>query len=144
MLTFTKTNGVAQGYGMLNDTWFDGCEKTIYAYAEHMTDEIGATWESLSKAGILEFRTKTISLPEVANGRFAIAARLSYTLDEMQVHVTEQSYEELIVLFDVVQNPWKMQIFDKDGNRLISSAENGSVVRVVDAEGNTVWEAFEK
>ena len=35
------------------------------------------------------------------------------------------SYEEMIALFDVVQNPWKMQIFDKDGNRLISSAENG-------------------
>ena len=128
---------------MINDTWFDGCRDGIYAYTETMTDEFGATWESLSKAGILQFRTKTIAMDKAVNGKFALAARLSFVLEEMQVYVTEQSYEELIALFENVQSPWKMQIFDKDGNRLISSEENGSVLRVVDAEGNTVWEASE-
>ena len=61
----------------------------------------------------------------------------------MKVYVTGQSYKEMIALFEVVQSPWKVQIFDKDGNRLICSEEDGTVARVVDAKGNTIWEAAE-
>ena len=143
VLTLTKTNSAAQSYGMLNGTWFDGCTKTVYAYAETMTDEFAATFESLSKAGILEFRTKAIALSDVASNRFGIAARLYLVSGDMKVYVTGQSYKEMIALFEVVQSPWKLQIFDKDGNRLICSEEDGTVAYVVDAKGNTIWKTAE-
>ena len=126
---------------MINGSWFRGCDKLRYAYAKTTTDEFGSTFESLSKAGVMEFRTETIELPERVSGKFAIAARLSYVLEDMRVYVTGQSYEELIDMFSNVDLPWKLQIFDKDGNQLICSEENGSVVRVVDAEGNIIWAA---
>ena len=65
-----------------------------------------------------------------------------YLLDEsMCLYFEEMSYEELIPLFVKIQSAWNMKIYDKDGNLLVSSEENGAIASVLDANGNVIWEA---
>jgi hypothetical protein len=42
---------------------------------------------------------------------------------------------------NTTQLHWDCKIYDKDGNRLVSSEDNGSVAYVVDKDGKTIWSA---
>ena len=132
---YSKTQG-----GYVNASWVDGCDNFQYFYTEYSASNSAFVFAVLSNGGITEFHMGTL-LDVEKYTEISAGAPLSYTNANLRVYIEKQTWQELIPCFASVTNPWTMQLFDKDGNQLVCSEDDGTVAYVLDKNGNKIWEA---
>ena len=139
VITFENLYGSQNASGRINPSWLDGCDNFRYACGDTLKDSFANVVESVYFGGIRQMRIRTVKFDNATE--MGVGVRF-YLLDEsMCLYFEEMSYEELIPLFVKIQSAWNMKIYDKDGNLLVSSEENGAIASVLDANGNVIWEA---
>ena len=62
-------------------------------------------------------------------------------IPEYKVYFDADTYTDIIEYFANLTYSWCFQVYDKDGNRLYCSADNGSVAYVENAAGEVIWTA---
>ena len=123
----------------MNATWLEGCDKFGYLKGDILTDSLAGILESAYVGGVREVRIRTIQLSNVDT--FGVSARFNCLGEDLKVYIEEMSYEELVPMFAKITAHWDVEFYDKDGNLLVCSEENGAVACVKDADGNIIWEA---
>ena len=119
--------------------WISGCDKFEMLYLSVLNNQFVYPPEWAENSGMTEIHIGAIDVEAVPT--FHQSSRFSYISEGFSLYFDEHSYEELIKFFSGVSNSWKLKVFDKDGNQLICSEKNGTVARVLDADGNVIWEA---
>jgi hypothetical protein len=127
---------------LLGPNWVGGCDKLERVVVDNMDNIFVYVVEWADKSGFTELYIAKIDLEKVT--AFNLNARFYQASEEFCLYFEGNSYQELIPLFEPVTNAWTMKIYDKDGNQLICSQQNGTVVCVKDAQGNIIWEATEE
>ena len=123
-------------YADFSKTWFVGCDNFKDAYIESLTDKMCYVLELAYTAGLPNLHIGSIAEELVLNG----TARFSYAGD-LTIYFDGNTWEEIAAYMSVVTKPWDCTIYDKDGNQLHCSEDNGSIAYVTNAEGTVIWTA---
>jgi len=124
--------------------WTKGCESFKYAYIDDFKTRAAYFVNHLDMAtDINVLYVKTLKTELFADGIIG-SAKFNYVSDDFELHFVEDSYEELIPKFKNLSYSWNFKVYDKDGNRLISSQDTsggyrGRIVSVVDKDGKVIW-----
>ena len=120
-------------------SWLEGCTNFKELYMETFSNAFAYPVEWAYKSGFKALRVGGVALGNVT--AFNVNARFNYVDADFVLYVENCTYQELIEMMAGITNSWKLKIYDKDGNLLISSDSNGSVAQVRDANGNIIWDA---
>jgi hypothetical protein len=140
-----QPSGTAKPTGVINPNLVEGCDNFQYFYSEFLTSNYAYGLAVLNNGGYTEFHVDYLLDPakytEFYGGSYG--AYLYQVSAEFKLYVHKQTWQEMIPYFATLTDPWVMQIFDKDGNRLVCSEEDGTVAYVLDKNGNKIWQASE-
>ena len=124
-------------YGFCNSTYFEGCDKLEAIYFD-MLDKSAYSLGAISNWPAELHLIKSIK-EEDTNKLNASAYLEKVFNEEFELHFDADTYTDIIEYLANINKPWNFEVYDKDGNRLYSSEDNGSVAYVEDAEGNVIW-----
>ena len=142
-----QPSGTALPTGIINPTVIEGCDNFQYFYSEFITSNYAYGLVVLDNGGHTEFHVDYLLNPNKYTefyGASSYGAYLYKISAEFKLYVHKQTWQEMIPYFAKLYDPWVMQIFDKDGNQLVCSEEDGTVAYVLDKNGNKIWEASEE
>jgi len=142
-ITFLKDPGSISSYGGFNLTWLDGCEKFKSVYIGTFTNNVAYIIQNLYEAGFKSLHVTTITSEDTpAPGQYA---NFDKVLDpEFCLYFDTNTYEEIANYFSGIARVWDFKMYDKDGNQLFCSEEDGTIAYVKDATGKVIWEAPEE
>jgi hypothetical protein len=126
----------------ISPTWFEGCDNFKYVYAETITNSLAYIVEAVSKGNVKELRIGTITSEDTYRPMGSYA-RFIYANETMTLRFVGNTYQEIIEYMAPNKSAWTLPIYDRDGNRLYSAEDNGSVAYVEDPNGNVIWTAPE-
>ena len=128
-------------YGNCNVTYFDGCDKLEAIYVSEL-DKSVSVLTNVAKWSLAVHVANPLARDEETNAIITLNAG-AYLDDvkneELEVYFDAVGYAELIEYFSKANYSWNFEVYDKDGNRLYSSENRGSIAYVEDAEGNVIW-----
>ena len=135
--TVTFENTAPNSYADFSKTWFVGCDKLRDAYIPTLSNYMAYPLEMAYTMGLPNFHINAISedVPTLNT-----TARLSYAGD-LTIYFDTNTWEEVVAYLANVTKPWDCTIYDKDGNQLHCSEDNGSIAKVTNAKGEVIWTA---
>ena len=124
-------------YGYCNPTYFEGCDQLKVIYFDMLDKSaysLGAVSYWPAELHLIQ------SVKEETTNTLNTSAYLEKVYnEEFELHFDADTYTDLVEYFAKCNNHWNFAIYDKDGNRLYCSKDNGSVAYVENAEGNVIW-----
>ena len=114
-----------------------------YYYTEFFTHSYAYVIPWMNRGGLRELHMGTVfdTSEDASVKKFTTVPRFFDGSEDFCLYFDKMTYDEIIPHFEVVRNAWKMKIFDKNGNQLVCSEDDGTVAYVLDKNGNKIWEA---
>ena len=135
--TVTFLNTAPNSYADFSKTWFTGCDKLRDAYISCLSNYMAYPLEMAYTMGLPNIHIGGISEDAPT---LNTTARLSYAGD-LTIIFDTNTWEEVVAYLANVTKHWDCAVYDKDGNQLHCSEDNGSIAKVTDAQGNVIWTA---
>ena len=120
---------MARGADKLEAVYINCADKSAYTFSHFA----GGNWPSLHIVNSVK-DAATVALS--ATTYIDEARNVNY-----KVYFDADTYVDIIDYLAALKDSWQFQIYDKDGNRLYCSTENGSVAYVENSAGEVIWTA---
>ena len=136
-----KTNLMYEGCDNLRAVYFDSvggerASSTKYSTSAVEYDGNLNNFNLMVAAGVKEFHVDHIDFTHYNSS----GVKWNMTNgEEVNIYFDNNTYEDIVEFFRYCKAAWNVNIFDKDGNRLVCDDDSGIIGSVVNAEGETLW-----